>query len=217
MYMIPVALDNAVISYVSSAMGEGRTEKAKMFIQAGFWQCMFFGACCLGACLLWWDEIILLFLSDQEMVSQATTMMHIYYYGLLADFGQAVLAACLRALDRKKEGLWITVFAFYVVTIPLALTLCFQEGYGMTGLNWGVNAGLFVAFTLNAVFVLKTDYKFQSDTVIAKLKEDNSQQSIRRSKALEDEEDKYPDIKHEKLVESNDNSKTSMLKPEEKS
>jgi multidrug resistance protein, MATE family len=64
------------------------------------------------------------------------------------DGTQVVSASVLRGTGDTRIPMLLHLLSFWAVAIPLGAFLCFQLGWGATGLWWGLTAGLASAAVL---------------------------------------------------------------------
>jgi MATE family multidrug resistance protein len=64
----------------------------------------------------------------------------------VADHSQILSSGVLRGMDDVTGPAWITFFAHWMIGMPLGSFLCFRWGLGMglSGIWWGLSAGLIV-------------------------------------------------------------------------
>lgn len=203
-YMIPCALDNAVVSYVSSSMGARQPKSAKKFILACALLSGIFAVILGFVSYFYWNYIIDLLVETEEAIHYATVMIRIYILAIVPDFLQIVLSGSLRAVDRKVAGFFVTCISMYAVAIPIAFVLCFKYGWEIEGLNWGMNVGFYCCFILDIIFFISVNLEHQSKKIYQKISEDK-EHANKHTKEVFDQKGDY-----NKLLEDSRTSYTNV-------
>jgi MATE family multidrug resistance protein len=77
----------------------------------------------------------------------------------MLDGTQVVASGILRGLGRTKPAAFFNLFGYYVLALPLAYWLGVRRGHGVSGVWWGLAAGvLTVALGLLTMVLSKTAY-----------------------------------------------------------
>jgi MATE family multidrug resistance protein len=104
-------------------------------------------------------------LSDRaEVLAVAVPLMSIAAAFQLFDGAQVVGAGALRGLGDTRPAQWANLVGYYVVGLPLAWVLAFRLGWGVSGIWWGLCAGLLVV-----AIVLVVRFERKSRTTVARL------------------------------------------------
>ncbi len=91
------------------------------------------------------EAIVALYIRDTEVAPIAVGLLVIAAFFQLFDGIQAVSLGLLRGLADVNVPTAVTLFAYWVVGLPVGALLSFQFGMGATGLWLGLTAGLMVA------------------------------------------------------------------------
>ena len=95
------------------------------------------------------NELPALYTPDVAAIALAATLLPIAGAFQIADGVQVVGAGLLRGMGRPMAGAIVNLVGFYVIGLPLAYLLAFPLEMGLTGIWWGLAAGLGgVALTL---------------------------------------------------------------------
>ena len=79
---------------------------------------------------------------DLAVVALAATLLPIAGAFQVADGVQVVGAGLMRGMGRPQAGAIVNLIGFYLFALPLAYVLAFPLGFGLTGIWWGLAAGL---------------------------------------------------------------------------
>lgn len=170
-YMVPVALDNSVVTYVSNAMGSRQPKIAKKFMLAGCMISGFFGMVFGIVSYFFWDDFIIFLVETEEAIHYSEIMIRIYIWVIIPDYIQIVLSCCLRAIDKKIEGFMVTCIS-YAISIPMAYIWCFTYDWQIAGLAWGMNLMYIICFVINVLFLFWVDMEVQTNKIYKKIMED---------------------------------------------
>lgn len=145
MFMIPLGVGLATTVRVGHAAGAGDPAEARQRGYVGM---------CLGAInaasnaalMLLFPAFIAGFYTDNgKIVSIAAAYLCLAAAFQLFDGLQVTANGALRGIKDTRIPMLITVAAYWLVGMPVALWLAFRAGLGPSGLWWGLTAGLAVA------------------------------------------------------------------------
>ncbi|KZT30058.1 MATE efflux family protein [Neolentinus lepideus HHB14362 ss-1] len=130
-----------------------------------------------------------IFSDDQAVVSLVSKVMPLVASFQVADGLAGSCGGVLRGLGRQRVGALFNFVAYYVLALPVGLSLAFRTDLGLQGLWIGQVVGLFiVGLGLYGVVWLKTDWEFE----VRKGIERNLQEAKRRA-VLEQVDELYHD------------------------
>ena len=104
--------------------------------------------------LLFKTQIPLLFIEKEEVVLAAASLFSIAALFQISDGIQVVGLGCLRGLSDVKVPTLLTLFAYWVIAIPLGYWLGISQNMGLNG-TW---FGLFIGLTISAICMLLRFY-----------------------------------------------------------
>ncbi len=163
-FMIPLALSNVATVRVGKALGRRDwlgLERAGYSVLA-----ISMGTAFLGAIIFWTfpEPLIRLFL-DSEMpdtalvVAYAIPLVFVAAAFQLVDSAQIIATGVLRGMKDARTPMFIAVFCYWLVGMPVAYTLAFVLDYGGVGLWFGLALALaLAAVLLNGRFILRQKY-----------------------------------------------------------
>jgi MATE family multidrug resistance protein len=83
-----------------------------------------------------------LFIDDPAVLEMASALLIVAAAFQFCDALQIISAGALRGLDDVHTPAWIAFWAYWVVSIPLGWVLAVKLHWGVTGMWWGITAGL---------------------------------------------------------------------------
>jgi MATE family multidrug resistance protein len=89
-----------------------------------------------------------LYTEDAGVLAVVVVLLPIAGVFQIFDGLQAVSSGVLRGVGDTRAPMWINIFGFWAVGIPLSLWFGFGLGGGAAGLWWGLAAGLLVVAIL---------------------------------------------------------------------
>ncbi len=149
-YMVVLGISSAGTIRVSGKLGEKNYSDMK---RAGFsalaLSVMFMAATGILFILLR-NFLPTLYIGDSAVIETASSLLVITAIFQVADGIQAVGLGILRGLTDVKIPLYIAIFAYWFISLPIAYVFGFVLGYGVIGVWIGLSAGLFTAAGLFA-------------------------------------------------------------------
>ena len=143
-FMVPYGIASAAAVRVGQALGRGDGRSANI---AG-WTAILIGvgfmSCAAAVFFIAPHPLLALFTSDQAVITIGVALLFVAAVFQLFDGLQAVTTGALRGVaDTRTPMLW-NLTGHWLFGLPLGYTLCFVLGRGVTGLWWGLSAGLMV-------------------------------------------------------------------------
>lgn len=156
-FMFPLGVAMASTVRIGQALGGGRRELLRP-IGAGAW---FLGVVIMAVftviLILAGPAIARAFVSDPPVIAIAAQLLVIAAIFQLVDGVQVIGSGLLRGLHDTKVPMWINLFAYWVIALPLGSWLTFGQGQGAAGMWIGLAWGLvFAAVLLVLRFLRKT-------------------------------------------------------------
>jgi len=143
-FMVPYGIASAAAVRVGQALGRGDGRSANI---AG-WTAILIGvgfmSCAAAVFFIAPHPLLALFTSDEAVITIGVALLFVAAVFQLFDGLQAVTTGALRGVaDTRTPMLW-NLTGHWLFGLPLGYTLCFVLGRGVTGLWWGLSAGLMV-------------------------------------------------------------------------
>jgi len=151
-YMMATGISSAGAIRVGNALGQRSQEGVRRAGVAAFLLSgLFMGLCALGF-LSANEWLVSLYIRDNaDVASLAAGLVIMAGVFQLSDGIQVVGVGTLRGLSDVNVPTVITLFAYWVMALPISYLLCFTLGWGVTGVWLGLLAGLTVAAVLLTV------------------------------------------------------------------
>ena len=161
-FMFPLGLSVATASIVGNALGSKKREYA---IQMSHYAILtIIGAeLCLGVLMRLFGRFFCSAFTDDAGVLETTFELIIFLsIFCIVDGLQGVCSGVLRGAGQQTVGACCNVFSFYVLGLPCAWFLCFNEGLRVPGLMVGISSGTSFQVLCLCYLIYRTpDYIFQ--------------------------------------------------------
>jgi MATE family multidrug resistance protein len=143
-FMVPFGIASAAAVRVGHAVGRGDPSGA---MRAG-WTAIAIGVGFMTAAaavfLLFPGALIRAFTPDRAVIEIGATLLVVAAFFQLFDGLQGVATGALRGLGDTRTAMLWNLAGHWAVGLPLGYVLCFQRGYGVAGLWWGLSLGLVI-------------------------------------------------------------------------
>lgn len=160
-YMVAAGLSVAGSVRVADAFGKGDKSRIMISATAALTVVSLFMLCCCVIFFLFKTQLIGFFISDDSVISLAGSLLLIAGLFQLSDGIQVVGLGILKAIEDVNMPTLITLFAYWAIGIPLGYYLCFHLDIGISGIWYGLFAGLTFSALLVTVrfYILATSGK----------------------------------------------------------
>ena len=156
-FMVPMSIGMATTVRVGYAAGAGDAAAVRLRGLAGIGLGACFALVSASLMALLPGAIVALYTGDSAVAAMATGFLYYAAVFQVADCVQATANGALRGLKDTRLPMLITVSAYWLVGLPLAVALAFQTALGPAGVWLGFIAGLGCAAAgLSARFHHKT-------------------------------------------------------------
>ena len=145
-YMAAVGVSGATAVRVGRAVGEGRSPRQAGWLGIGVggaWMMV-----CAACFALFPRFLIRIFTDDPEVIELGVSLLRIAAFFQLFDGLQTVTLGALRGVGDVRLPFVLAIIAYWVVGLPLSLTLGFGLHLGAVGFWWGLTLGLVTAALL---------------------------------------------------------------------
>jgi multidrug resistance protein, MATE family len=144
-FMVPLGLASSAAVRVGYAFGAGdRRRAARAGWTALATSCVIMTA--LGLVFFLWPVALLrVFSPDPRIIEIGVGLLAIAAAFQLFDGTQAVVTGALRGISETRMPMIVNVIGHWFLGLPVGYALCFQFGWGVTGLWIGLSIGLVVA------------------------------------------------------------------------
>ncbi|MCU1338784.1 MAG: efflux family protein [Bryobacterales bacterium] len=141
-FMMPLGVSSAAAVRVGFALGRGDRHAAA---RAG-WTALGLGAGVMSAAaivlLMIPEWIARLFTPEAAVIATAATILRVAAFFQLFDGLQIVVTGSLRGGGDTRTPMVCHLIGYWVIGLPLGAWLCFERGFGASGLWMGLSAGL---------------------------------------------------------------------------
>lgn len=159
-----VAINIGAVTYMTASgigyagairVGEGRglesVSKIRLSGNAAFFLVIIFMALMMSAIIIFDENLIEFYIKDTQVLEIAMKLLVICAIFQLSDGVQVVALGVLRGISDVNIPTWITMFAYWVVALPLGYYLAFPAKMDAVGIWIGLLAGLTASAVLNTV------------------------------------------------------------------
>ncbi|VEH66630.1 multidrug efflux protein, MATE family [Rodentibacter pneumotropicus] len=147
-FMFPMSIGMATTILVGQALGSASPEKAKNIAYAALILGLTITAITAFITIFFRYEIASIFVTDEIVISMATGLLLLAAIYQFSDTIQVVVSGVLRGYKDTKVILYITLFAYWVIGVPLGYTLARTD---LLIPNIGAQ-GFWIAFVVSLTF-----------------------------------------------------------------
>lgn len=143
-YMVPLGISSAAAVAVGQAIGRREPAVARRagYIALGF-GCIFMT--CAALVFVFFPNFILrVYTNNAEVIAIGTGLLAIAALFQLFDGVQTVATGALRGLGNTRTPMLVNLCGYYILGLPIGYLLCFQSGYGVNGLWYGLCLALII-------------------------------------------------------------------------
>ncbi|KAF2716351.1 MATE efflux family protein [Polychaeton citri CBS 116435] len=158
-YALPFPISIASSTRVANFIGAGLPDAAKITTRVTFVLGATVGVINMVLVSSLRFKIPPLFTNDAEVIALAASVLPINAAFQLFDALAAQCNGVLRGLGKQEAGGYISMIAYYLVAIPLALGTAFGAHLGIYGLWLGPFAGLGLAASVEGVYIWRTSWE----------------------------------------------------------
>lgn len=147
-FMVPLGLAMATTVRVGHAVGRGDGDGVRDAGLVGIGLTLAAQTISVGLMLLLPRQIASLYTTDPGVIALAAQLLMLAGLFQFSDGLQVAAAGALRGLKDTRVPMFITMFAYWVIGMPVGWWLAFPHGLGARGMWMGLIAGLSVAAVL---------------------------------------------------------------------
>ncbi len=141
-FMLPLGIALATGTRVGNLIGAGRHQDA----QRSAWTALGIGALTMttfaALFIFGREQLPLLYGAEASVAALAATILPIAAAFQVFDGTQCIAGLILRGMAHPKPVAWFNLIGYYLLGLPLAWYLAFHLEHGLTGVWWGLAAGL---------------------------------------------------------------------------
>ncbi|XP_063289187.1 multidrug and toxin extrusion protein 1-like [Pelobates fuscus] len=202
-FMMPVGVSIAASVRVGHALGAGDIKQAKKSAIVSLLMTESFALCCCILLVSLKEIIAYVFTSDHEIVALVSYVLPVYAATHLFDGCVATCGGILRGTGRQKIGAIFHFVGYYVIGLPVGISLMFAANIGIIGFWIGTLLCGMLQVIAFLTFVFKIDWKKASEKA-----QSRSMQRVKVKKDLNDQPAIYqsappsePDVENTTLTE----------------
>ncbi len=143
-FMVPFAISTAVTVRVGRAIGKGDQPGSRRAALTGYAVSAVFMACAALSFIAAPGVLAGIFSDKPDVVAATIPLIQIAAFFQLSDGAQVMGAGILRGLGDTVTAFRVNVLGHFCIGLPIAIWLAFGCKMGVTGLWWGLSAGLTV-------------------------------------------------------------------------
>lgn len=171
-FMLPMSLGMATTILVGQRLGEGSTTRAKQITYTAIGVGLFIAIITASCTVLFRYQIAAIFIKELDVIAISAYLLLLAALYQFSDTIQVVVSGALRGYKDTKAILYITLFCYWIIGMPLgyllAMTDVFVPHLGAAGFWFG----FIVSLTLAAILLFYRMRKLQSmpeQVLLAKL------------------------------------------------
>ncbi|KAM4047044.1 multidrug and toxin extrusion protein 2-like isoform 3-T3 [Anomaloglossus baeobatrachus] len=157
-YMVSVGFSVAASVRIGNALGAGDVEQAKTSCKVSLLCIVFFAVLTSSLMVGLKDVIAYVFTSDREIVVLVSHLMLIFAPFHLCDAIAGTCGGILRGSGKQKIGAITNAVGFYLLGLPIGISLMFAVKLGVIGLWSGLIFPVFLQASFFVVYVLRMNW-----------------------------------------------------------
>ncbi|KAM3910867.1 multidrug and toxin extrusion protein 1-like isoform 2-T3 [Leptodactylus fuscus] len=185
-FMVPLGFSIAASVRVGHALGAGDIAQAKKSMIVAL---LMTESCALFSCILLLslkNVIAYIFTSDEGIVELVSIVLPVYAVNSLFDGCVATCGGVLRGTGKQKIGAIFHTVGYYVIGLPVGISLMFAANMGIIGFWLGILLCVVLQIFAFLAFVFKIDWVKASQEAQARVK-----QRVRMTRDLHNKEAIY--------------------------
>ncbi|ODV98239.1 hypothetical protein PACTADRAFT_725 [Pachysolen tannophilus NRRL Y-2460] len=157
-FQIPFSISVAASTRIANFIGGGYLKSAQIATNVSLIGSLFVGIFNFSILFFFKGPIARSFTSDKSVYTISLSIISILAVNQLYDCLNVLAAGCLRGQGRQQVGSTLNLIAYYIVAVPLALTLAFKFDWGIKGLWSGLGCGVLILALSETYFVVNSDW-----------------------------------------------------------
>jgi MATE family multidrug resistance protein len=166
----PFAVGIAASIRVGQLIGEQRATDARRSSHASLFFSVIIQTILSVVLLLCKDVLGHLFSTDEEVATLVSVLIPISCLFMMGDAVQGTIGGVFRGLGRQKFVLLLNILGFWVCAVPIGAVLTFVAGFGVEGLWWGFNIGIYTSAAVGIWFLRRrVDWNLEAKKAMKRL------------------------------------------------
>ena len=142
LFMIPLGVSIALTSRVGYYHGKSLPAMVGLVSKIGVTLCIGLAALNIFIMVVLAKWLLGFYTSDVDVIAIGSSLLLLAAIYQFSDSMQVVCAGILRGLKDTTIPMYINIFSYWVIGVPLAYVLALLLGFGVSGLWWGMAIGL---------------------------------------------------------------------------
>jgi multidrug resistance protein, MATE family len=174
---LPLALGIASAIRVGQSLGAGDGTTAKLIAKLTVAVVLALMTSLALVKLILRDSLGYLFTSDAAVVAQVASLVPIAALFQISDGLQAAIAGVMRGMGRQHLVAGLNFIGFWLIGIPVGACLTFVARIGVSGLWWGLFAGLTSVAAIGVIALMQTDWERMARSALARVNTQKSKEA----------------------------------------
>lgn len=158
-FQIPFGLSIAASTRIATHIGSNSITNAQTAVNVSLIIALCLGLITTTSVYNGRSIIISWFTNDANVIFNALPVLGILAVNQLSDTVNVIAAGCLRGQGRQKIGSSLNLGCYYIIALPLALTLAFKKEFGLEGLWLGLGVGIFILAISETIAVKQVNWE----------------------------------------------------------
>ncbi|CAG8497508.1 14035_t:CDS:2, partial [Ambispora leptoticha] len=169
-YQTPFGIAVSTSNRVGNFLGAGLAGRAKMSAKMSLVLSVVFACVNTSILLVFKNEWGYLFTKDQEVVDMVANILPLCAYFQISDGISAISGGILRGQGRQKLGAICNLAGYYLVALPLGLSLAFKYNLGLKGVWIGLTCASYLVSSAICWAIINTDWKWEVEECRRRIK-----------------------------------------------
>ncbi|OLL24415.1 putative transporter [Neolecta irregularis DAH-3] len=161
LFQTPFAVAVAVSTRIGNLLGAGLVKPAKMAANVAIVMALILGLFTWAGLFLFRHNLGKLFTGDAKVVALVASVLPLSAVFEILDCFSAVAGGILRGTGKQKIGGYIV--AYYLLAMPVGLSLTFKLHWDLLGLWTGMLHALTLVVVVEMIVIFRTDWQRQAD------------------------------------------------------
>lgn len=158
-FSVPFAISISLSTRLANLIGAGLQDAAKVTVRVSLFSGLFFPAIDAVMLVLLRNVLPQLMTTDADVLILATAIMPTVGFVHILDSLSSNCSGIMRGIGRQDISGYATVFAFYVVGLPISFMTAFWLRWELEGLWFGIGCGLVVTSGIQFWFIRRADWE----------------------------------------------------------
>ncbi|XP_033840150.1 multidrug and toxin extrusion protein 1-like [Periophthalmus magnuspinnatus] len=161
-FVIPLGLSAAASVRVGNALGAGNVEQAKVSATVPIICASVIGVV-VGALMIILKQYIgHIFTQEREIIERVSEVCLVYGFMFPVDAVAGVAGGVLRGVGKQKQGAICNMLGYYVIGVPVGVSLMFAAKMGIIGLGIGITICVTLQSSVFIAIIYRVDWQKES-------------------------------------------------------